>query len=86
MFISFAIVSISSVTLLHSNVFPGQSPTLSTIKPIKIVPSEYCIRVMRESYASGLKTSVSRIKDNFQRLTLKSGQLEIVLNTSFFAF
>ena len=71
----------SCVTLLHSNVFAGQSPTLSTIKPIKIIPSEYCIRIMRESYACGLKTSISRIKDNFQRLTHKSGQLEIDLNT-----
>ena len=60
-FISFAIVSISSgppflkscVSLLHSNVF----------KLIKIIPSEYCIRVMLKSYACGLKTSMSRIKD-----------------------
>ena len=39
------------------------------------------MRIMRESYACGLKTSISRIKDNFQRLTHKSRQLEIVLNT-----
>ena len=86
-FIGFAIASISSgspflkscVTLLYSNVLAGQSPTLSTIKPIKIMPSEYCTRIMHESYACGLKTSISRIKDNFSRLTHKSGQ--IVLNT-----
>ena len=51
----FAIVRISSgppflkscVTLLHSNVFAGQSPTLPTIKPIKI----YTIRILYTHYA-----------------------------------
>ena len=85
----FAIVRISSgppflktcVTLLHSNVFAGQSPTLPTIKPIKIYTIRilYSLRIMRESYACGLKTSIPRIKDNFSRLTQKSGQ--IVLDT-----
>ena len=41
---------------------------------------------MRESYARGLNKSISRIKDNFSRLTHKSEQT--VLNTfvSFFVF
>ena len=30
---------------------------------------------MRESHACGLKTSISRIKDNFSRLTHKSGRV-----------
>ena len=32
-------------------------------------------RIMRESHACGPKTSISRIKDNFSRLTHKSGQV-----------
>ena len=32
-------------------------------------------RIMRESHACGLKTSISRIKDNFSSLTHKSGQI-----------
>ena len=81
-FIRFAIVSISSgppflnsrVTLLHSNVFAGQSSTFPTIKPIKIYTSRILYtcqlsRIMHESYASGLKISNSRIKDNFSHLS-----------------
>ena len=37
---------------------------------------------MRESYACGLKTSISRIKDNFSRLTHKSGR--VVLKMHYF--
>ena len=32
--------------------------------------------IMRESNACGLKPSISRIKDNFSRLTHKSGQVD----------
>ena len=141
-FITFAIVHVvsvssgppflkSCVTLLHSNVFAGQNPTLPTIKPIKI----YTIRILYTHYAWVLRLWtkdmhqsqwriqggpplfldqtetrraekyfsppppppylrvwmtapsyltvwirhwISRIKDNFLRLTHKSGQ--IVLN------
>ena len=31
--------------------------------------------MMRESHGCGIKTSISRIKDNFSRLTHKSGQI-----------
>ena len=37
-------------------------------------------RVIRESHACGLKTSISRIKDNFSRLTHKSRQI-VIFNT-----
>ena len=33
--------------------------------------------IMRKSRACGLKTLISRIKDNFSRLTHKSGQLVV---------
>ena len=57
-FISFAIVHVvsisigraflkSCVTLLHSNVFSDHSPTLPTIKPIKIYP----FRILYTHYA-----------------------------------
>ena len=39
-------------------------------------------RIMRESHACGLKTAISRIKDNFSRLTHKSGR--VVLKTLHF--
>ena len=32
-------------------------------------------RIMRESHACGLKTAISRIEDNFSRLTYKSGRV-----------
>ena len=32
-------------------------------------------RIMREYHACGLKTSISRIKENFSHLTHKSGQI-----------
>ena len=37
----------SCVTLLHSNVVAGQSPTLPTFRPIKI----YTIRILYTHYA-----------------------------------
>ena len=37
---------------------------------------------MRESHACGLKTAISRIKDNFLRLTYKSGRV-VLKKTSF---
>ena len=39
------------ITLLHSNVFAGQSPTLATIKPIKIYP----FRILYTHYAGVLR-------------------------------
>ena len=41
-------------------------------------------RIMRESHACGLKTAISRIKDNFSRLTHKSGG--VVLKNTLFQF
>ena len=74
----------SCVNLPHSNVFAGQSSTFPTIKPIKIhtfriLYTWQLSRIMHESWlktdASRLKTSNSRIKDNFLHLTHKSGQI-----------
>ena len=123
----------SSLVLLSSTrtLFPARVRNCRPLSQSKFTPSEYCIRIMRESYACGLKTCInlsggsraapplifgpnwdpkgrkiffnpppplisgsgwpppsyltvwirhwiSRIKDNFLRLTHKSGQ--IVLN------
>ena len=43
------------------------------------MPSEYCTRIMPPGHACGLKTSISRIKDNFSRLALISGHLNCSL-------
>ena len=54
------------------------------------MPSEYCTRIMPLGHPCGLKTSISRIKDNFSRLTHKSGHLNCSLThddfVSFFVF
>ena len=73
----------SCVTLLHLNVFAGQSQHCQPLSQSQFIPSEYCIRILRESYACGLKTSISRIKDNFSRLTQKSSQILCVLTKSY---
>ena len=41
----------------------------------KVIYTCQLSRIMRESYNCRLKTSISRIKDNFSRLTHKSGQI-----------
>ena len=43
-------------------------------------------RIMRESHACGLKTAISRIKDNFSRLAHKSGQVVLKKNLIHFRF
>ena len=51
------------------------SNTITTDTFLHIITYYTCqlSRIMRESHAWGLETSISRIKDNFSRLTHKSG-------------
>ena len=51
------------------------SSNLELVKRAKHLYTCQLSCIMRESHACGLKTSISCIKDNFPRLTHKSGQV-----------
>ena len=60
-FIGFGIVHVVSISLLSSTrtSLLARVQHCQPLSQSKFIPSEYCIRIMRESYACGLKTSIS---------------------------
>ena len=63
-----SVVSYKYITLVISS-------NLELVKQAKHLYTCQLSCIMCESHACGLKTSISRIKDNFPRLTHKSGQV-----------
>ena len=64
-----------SVLLLYISAFQVSLHFSSLFQPLNKPIKIYIFRILYTHHACGPKTSISRIEDNFSRLTHKSGQI-----------